>query len=212
MTSRLPLGMLRIATLLAAMIAAAGCQRPAEAQEVTRDPLGPLRCYQLADDAELASDTAIDLCAGALSDAPGGCYLRAVDQFPSVATQKLQILCAGATSLEPLACFTQLDAQEELTEDQMVTYCATACPLAPPPPEASSAACLDLALEQTELTLQQAGELCALSSSAGPVQCYLAGDANNPELSDSNLIRLCAEQFGCQYRYQAGAPATAPAY
>lgn len=203
---------LRIGAVGALVLAVGTSCRGAEAQQVTRDPLGPIRCFQRADDVELAEESAVSLCAGAINDAPGACYARGVDQFPTVATQKIQTLCTAATSLEPIECFTALDAQEVLTEDQMVAYCATTCPVSPPPPQAASAACLDLAIEETDLSLQHAGELCVGSSSAGPVQCYLTGEAENPELSETSLIQLCAERVGCQILYQPGAPTTAPGY
>lgn len=178
------------------VLAAAACQREAAAQ-VTRDPLAPVRCYSIAIARQLSSDSALQLCGGVPSDGPGRCYATGLDLAPTLSSQQLLQLCASATSTEPISCFLRLDAEGDLTDDQQVRYCETRCPLGPPPPEASSAACLARALD-TDLADQTAGELCRGSSSDGPVQCYLAGD-DFEQLTDSQLVVLCAESRQCQY-------------
>ena len=165
-----------------------------------RDSLAPVSCFEHADNAQLAEQSAIQLCAGVPSDAPGRCYAAGVDTYHELATQKLLRLCTAATSLQPLDCYAGLSAEGQLTEDQIVSYCTTTCPESPPPPQASNPACLQQALDRTELALQQAGELCQASSSAGPVDCYLAGEALHT-ISDSSLVQLCAEVVRCQYYY-----------
>jgi hypothetical protein len=192
-------GWLAVLVVASAIAAASGCQRDAAAQ-VPYDPLGPIHCYQLATSAELSSNQAVQLCAAALTDAPGRCYAVAVDQFRELASQKIQQLCHAATSLEPLACYARLDALGTLTEDQIVSYCTTACSLGPPPAQVASSACLDAAVRYTNLSLQSAGELCQASRSAGPVQCYLAG-VDLHYLADNTLVQLCAEARRCQYTY-----------
>ena len=180
--------------LLFALVA---CRQEATAQ-VARDPLGPVRCFQIAQAEQIAEDSAIDLCAGALSDAPGRCLARTLELYPQLASSKVVDLCRAATSLAPLQCFARLDAEEQLTEDQMIAYCGTFCPLGPPPPQTSNPACLTEALDQTNLALQTAGELCIGASSAGPARCFVAGD-DLQTLSELKLVRLCRERVQCQY-------------
>lgn len=194
------------------VLTAAACQREADAQ-VTRDPLAPIRCFSIVVAREIASDTAIELCAGANSDAPAQCFAIADDRVPTLASSKAVTLCQRATSTDPIECYMDLAAQGVFTEDQMITYCRTTCPIGPPPPEVSSSACLSAAAD-TDLSLQLAGELCVRAASAGPVQCFLAGQ-NLHTVSDSKLINLCRETLDCQYYNtspQGPAYLQAPAY
>lgn len=194
------------------VVPATACQRTADAQQVTREPLGPLECFRILDELEIADETAIELCAGANSAAPGQCFAIADARVPTLADSKAVTLCTGATSTAPIDCYMDLAAEEVFTEGQLVTYCATRCAVGPPPPEVSSSACLAAAQEQTELSLQSAGELCFGASSTAPVQCYLAGDALHT-LADSQLVRLCVETPTCQYYGGGSSPgAVAPAY
>jgi hypothetical protein len=182
---------------LALLLVATACHRDASAQ-VARDPLGPIRCFEIVDARQVAMSNAIQLCAGALSDAPGRCYSEAGDRFHELSSAQVQQLCTGATSTEPVRCYAELRARGTYTEDQMITYCATRCALAPPPPQVSDPACLNQALARTNLTLQAAGQLCLGASSTGPVECFVAGQRIH-KLSDSALIFMCAEATGCQY-------------
>lgn len=185
---------------LAVLVSAGvGCNQEARAQVAT-DPLGPLYCYQIAVAAQLDLDHAVQLCSAALSDAPGRCYAVALDRFHGLASQKILQLCRAATSLAPVSCYARLDSIGTLTEDQMIAYCTTACSLGPPPAQVASPACLDGAARFTDLSLQSAGELCQASRSAGPVQCYIAGQQLH-ELADSKVVQLCAESRRCQYTY-----------
>ncbi len=201
------LGVWRMLGGLLLVLTAAACQRTADAQ-VTRDPLGPIRCFGMIVARQIASDTAIQLCEGAISDAPARCFGIADDRVESLATSKAVTLCQQATSTDPIECFMDLDAQGVFTEDQMIAYCRTTCPIGPPPPEVSSPACLAAASEDTDLSLQSAGELCLRAASTGPVQCFLAGQDLHT-VSDSKLITLCRETVECQY-YNASPQA--PAY
>lgn len=150
-------------------------------------------------------NSGIQLCAGALSDAPGRCYSESVDRFHELSDAKVLQLCTGATSTEPARCYAALRARGTYTEDQMVTYCATRCAIAPPPPQVSDPACLNQAITRTNLALQAAGQLCLGASSTGPVECFLAGQRIH-KLADSTLVFMCAESTGCQYYNAPAAP------
>jgi len=191
---------MRSVVVLAWLVAIAACQREAGAQVVERDPLGPVRCFTLTTDRQLSQQSALELCGGQPTDAPGRCYATGLDRAPGLSSQQIQQLCTVATSLAPLECYLRLDADGILTDQQMLDYCGATCPIGPPPPQSASPACLSAAIESTDLALQTAGELCANSSSAGPVRCYLAADALQT-LTETQLVQLCAEQYQCQYSY-----------
>lgn len=146
----------------------------------------------------LDEDHAIQLCQGALNEIPGRCYEQASNEFTTFSTQQLMGLCGGTTSLEPLACIGRLVAVGTMSEDQMVNYCAAACPLGPPPPENSSAQCQAVALERANLPHQTAAELCTNARSVGPALCFMSGRGLHT-ISDSKLVKLCAEYRRCQY-------------
>lgn len=184
-----------LAPWLAALGAA--CQRDARAQ-VPDDPLGPIGCFEAVDARGLASDTGLDLCTGATSVAPGQCFVATMDRRGDLTTQQMVQLCRGATSLEPLACFERLYAVGTLTANQVIEYCSTTCPLGPAPPQASDPACFGAALERTELATQTIGQLCQSARSAAPVDCFVVGQ-DVSELSDSQLVQLCAQVYSCQY-------------
>lgn len=192
-----------LTAMLGVMLSDAGCRKQAEAQ-VAMDPLGPIDCFLIVDDMEIASTSAIDVCAGATSDAPGRCMEAGIDTGV-LTTQQTIDLCRGATSLAPFACFEQLSDRGTLTNDQMIDYCGMRCPLGPPPPEAGNAECLGAALDRADLPEQSSAELCVRAASAGPVDCFVAG-LDTTELADSQLIQLCAETTSCQY---VNAPAAA---
>jgi hypothetical protein len=182
--------------LLTTLVVGVGCQRVAGAQSA--DPaLGPIGCFELVAD-ELASTSGLELCTAATSAAPGECYMAATTRRSDLPTGKMITLCRGATSLDPLDCFERLDAGGDLTDDQILGYCAAVCPLGPAPPQYSSAACVSEGLERTNLVDQQVAELCVNSHSASPVDCYLRGERTT-QLTDSQLVGLCAQRFSCQY-------------
>jgi len=180
------------------VLVAGGCRASALAQSGD-DPLAPVRCYMLADAKNLASESAIQLCSAALSEAPGRCYVEAVDRLHQLSEQKVLTLCAHATSLQPLNCYRRLAAAGTITEDQMISYCATRCALGPAPAQVSDAGCIETAI-RIGLALQTAGELCAGSRSAGPALCLQAG-RDLHTLTDSSLVRLCSEARRCQSEY-----------
>jgi len=192
-----------LGVMLAMILSYASCQRDSEAQ-VVADSLGPIDCFLIADEVGIASTSSVELCAGATSAAPGQCLAAAVDRGV-LTTQQIVELCRASTSLEPFTCFEELNAIGTLTNNQMIEYCGMRCPLGPPPPEAGNAQCLATALDRADLTTQSGAELCLLATSAGPVDCFVAGK-NATQLPDSQLIRLCAETTHCQY---INAPATA---
>jgi hypothetical protein len=185
-----------------ALVFVVGCK--ASAQGLPDDPLGPVRCFEIADAKQLSSDSAYQLCTGALSDAPGRCYATAIDQFHNLSQQQILQLCSGATSQEPLGCFANLTAGGELTEDQMIQFCSTRCAVGPPPPQVSNAACMGVAINEAGLALQTAGQLCTGARSAGPAQCFLEGSRIN-HLAESKLVDMCTESRRCQYVTSSGA-------
>lgn len=186
-----------IPTCFALALLAAGCQRDAGAQ-VPDDPLGPIRCFELVEARGLASTTALDLCTGATSSAPGQCFVAATDRHGWLTTLQIVRLCRAATSIEPVQCFERLDAAGTLTSEQILGYCATSCPMGPAPPEASDAGCFAVALERANLSAQMAGELCRNSRSAGPATCFMRGE-DETALTESQLVQLCTHMWSCQY-------------
>lgn len=179
------------------LAAGAACQREAAAQ-VVDDPLAPIACFEIIDARNIASETALDVCAAATSSAAGQCFAGALDRHHELSSQKIVQLCQRATSLEPLTCYERLAAEQTLTEDQILAYCTTSCPAGPAPAQSSDPACFALALERTTLSDQTIGELCLFSRSPGPAECFLQGQAVT-ELSDQQLVRLCAQRASCQY-------------
>jgi len=162
-----------------------------EARAQQQDPTAPLACYEAATDEGLVSLSAKQLSLGASSIAPAQCYDIASDQLGFVDPNAVR-LCQAATSTDPAACAAQLDAQTTLEEPAVVAYCAAlAWPLVVSP-SAGSPACIQAALDQTQLSDPQAAQLCTGSSSAGPVQCYLQGE-DALVVSDDDLIDLCTQ-------------------
>jgi len=182
------------------VLGSSGCRREAEAQvsPAIQDPLGPINCFRLVDAAQLSGQSALELCSGALTDAPGRCYVESVDRFHELSTQQIMNLCNRAVSTGPVDCYDHLARTGKLTESQIIGYCTTTCGVGPPPAEASSPACLASAIAYTDLSLQSAGELCLASISTDPVQCFLAGQDLH-KVADSSLIQICAQSRRCQY-------------
>lgn len=199
----MPRAVMRRCVLACVAVLGVTSRREAEAQ-VVRDPLGPLACFEIAVAQGLANQTALELCAGAISSAPGQCFALA-NARQDLASQQIVELCRRATSTEPLACFEELEASGGLTNDQMVGYCATRCAVGPAPSEVNNAACFAGAVETMALADQQARELCLGSQSTAPVQCFAAGE-DVTALTELQLIQLCGETRSCQY---VTAPATA---
>ena len=186
----------------ALLVALVAC-RQSSAQYIQDDPYGPIRCWMLAAQENLDEDHAIQLCQGAYNDLPGRCYAQGVNELTSLSTQELIGLCGGATSLEPVACVHRLVAEGTMTEDQMVNFCATACPLGPPPAQTSSVQCQAVALERANLPHQTASELCTNARSVGPALCFMSGRGLHT-ISDSKLVNLCGDYRRCQYVTSGG--------
>jgi hypothetical protein len=185
-----------IAPVLVLLAPVAGCQRIAAAQSA--DPaLGPIGCYEQVADS-VASTTGIELCVAATSAAPGQCFMEASTRHSDLTTSQMVSLCRGSTSLDPLLCFEELDADGSLTNAQILDYCGMRCPIGPAPAQSSSAACVSQGLDRTNLAAQMVGELCINSHSAAPVACYLRG-TNTTSLTTGQLVTLCAQRFSCQY-------------
>ena len=184
------------------LLVVASCKHEALAQNA--DPaLGPIACFEQVSGL-VASQTGVELCRAATSATPGQCFVEATNRANGLTTNEIVVLCAGATSLDPLDCYERLQARGTVTENQAIGYCAPQCPLGPAPAESSSAACIGDALDRTQLAQQSAGELCRYSRSATPVECYLRGESST-QLSDSQLVTLCQQNFSCQY-VNAAAP------
>jgi hypothetical protein len=194
--------------LLSCVVAFAACQRVGAQQVPAEDPLAPVSCFGILDAIGLAESSALALCGGAFTAAPGQCFVAAQNRHHELATTKILQLCTATTTLAPLSCYEQLDAEGVFTEDQAIAYCRATCPLGPSPPQSADPGCMSAGIARTELALQQVGELCRNSRDPGPVACYLQG-RNTTQLANSQLIQLCAHVYSCQY---VNAPAGAAAY
>jgi hypothetical protein len=194
----------RVVLLLGLLVLGQGCQGSATAQPQD-DPLGPIRCFEIVSALDLSSQSGLELCAGATSAMPGQCYAYLDAQRPELTDGKRLTLCQGATSMDSVACYERLRAGEELTEDQMIAYCATSCPVGPAPAQTSSPACFENATDRSDLSEQQATDLCVGSRSAGPANCFEVGE-DLTELTESQLVGLCRQRYSCQYIN--GAPST----
>lgn len=190
------------------VFAAAACQRAGAQRVPLADPLAPVSCFEIVDDVGLAESSALELCSGAFTAAPGQCFVAAQNRHRELATTKIIQLCTATTTLDPLSCYEQLDAEGVFTEDQAIAYCRATCPLGPSPPQSADPGCMSAAVARTDLALQQIGELCRNSRDPGPVACYLQGEGTT-QLADSQLVQLCAQTYSCQY---VNAPAGAGSY
>lgn len=178
------------------LLVLASCKHDAFAQGA--DPaLGPIACFETVSGL-VSSQTGVELCRAATSAIPGQCFVEATNRSNGLTTNEMVVLCAGATSLDPLDCYQRLLARGTITENQAIGYCAPQCPMGPAPAESSSAQCIADGLDRTQLAEQSVGELCRLSRSATPVECFLRGEATT-QLSDSQLVSLCQQNFSCQY-------------
>ena len=191
----MPASALRTCAIGVALLAA-GYQHTAVAQ-VVDDPLAPIECYNLVSPRGVSIQQAMELCSGATTSAPGRCFATAFDTRHDLTTSQMISLCQAATSLEPFACFQELDAQGTLTDNQMIDYCATKCPLGPPPEQSRDPQCMGQALERTTLTDRQAADLCRNARNAGPVECFMVGEATTG-ISESQLLTFCAQIPSCQ--------------
>jgi hypothetical protein len=192
---------MKSALLLVALVA---CQQ--SSAQIYDDPYGPVRCWMTAAAENLDEDHGIQLCQGAYNDIPGRCYAIGVNEFTTFSTQDLVGLCGGATSMEPVNCVRRLIADGTMTEDQIVNFCATACPLGPPPAQNSAVQCQAVALQYANIPHQTAQELCTNARTVGPALCFMSGRGLQT-ISDSKLVNLCADYRRCQYVTSAGGTA-----
>ncbi len=155
------------------VLMAAACQREAAAQ--ASDPLGPVQCFQAvtAIGISLAESDAITLCGGAINAAPAQCFVAATTRT-GLSEQQTEQLCYRTTTLEPLACYANLAATNQFTEQQMIEFCGSQCAAGPPPPQSFGA------------------------RSAGPGYCFIAAERSST-LSGDQVINLCADTTHCQY-------------
>lgn len=193
----------RIAAWLAALLAgiaiaaAQDVPQPGEVPAPTASPylvqhggVAPVRCYQLATDARVVSDSqARLLCTGALSTGPAECFAAAGDRVNLSESQAVE-LCRRAESDAPVVCVEQLEDELTIGDPQLTAYCSgVRWPLIVPP-GGGDPACLTAAFQQTNLSDSMALQLCRGSVGIDPVACYVAGDAETT-LSDDALVGLC---------------------
>jgi hypothetical protein len=157
--------------------------------QVPRDPLAPVRCFLSATARNLSSQSALELCGGAASDAPARCFAMTHDRHALTDFEGVT-LCQQATSTKPAECYDDLDRTTALGDYQKIVYCAPSCGLYYPP-QGSDAGCVKAALERFQISEQLALTLCNGSTSAAPATCLDAGERET-QLSDSQLVELCA--------------------
>ncbi|MDB4955802.1 MAG: hypothetical protein JWO36_3371 [Myxococcales bacterium] len=170
--------------------------RDSDAQ-IPEDPLAPVRCVRLATDRNLSTQSALELCAGAASDAPALCFAMAHDRGDLTEGEGV-MLCQQATSTRPVECYDDLDRTTLFSDYTIVEYCAPSCGYNYPT-EGSDPGCVRAALERYQISEQQALTLCQGSTSAAPATCLDAGESET-QLSDNQLIDLCApvNYLACQ--------------
>lgn len=105
------------------VVGSAACAKATDAQVVERDPVGPIRCYLVADSAGLTSSWAQLLCAGAPSDAPARCF-QAADAGNQLSESQSIALCYGATSTAPADCAKQRAAENRLSNQSIINECS----------------------------------------------------------------------------------------
>ena len=129
------------------------------------------------------------LCIGATSTAPAGCFNEAMDLGTFTQAQAVQ-LCAAATSDAPVQCVARLmTVGAATTAEYTVRYCAALQWPLVSPPTTSSPACLDAA-QRIGISDTQALDVCRGSSSAEPAVCVEQG-RHLSGLTDADLVDLC---------------------
>jgi len=154
------------------------------------DPLGPVRCFANADNQLVARFDAIQLCTGAINEAPANCY-KAAETALDLSNRELVRLCEYATSTAPASCAAQIADTTDHGNSDIAEYCAARQWPTANLPTSGSPDCVDEALARTQLWNDDALRLCRGSDSTGPIECYAWG-RTNLNLSDENLIQLCA--------------------
>lgn len=147
--------------LLLLTLGAAACAK-ADAQAVQQaDPLGPIRCYVVADRAGLTNSSAQQLCAGAQSDAPARCF-QAADAGNQLSESQAMTLCYGATSDAPAQCAAQLALDNRSANQTIVNQCSARG--AGIVRSADVPACVAQGRASIRLTEYELSELCAPGS------------------------------------------------
>jgi hypothetical protein len=153
-------------------------------------PAAPIRCYVAATNNDLSTNRAVNLCAGAVSDAPAACVAAAQDRILTISDADVVRLCARATSTEPATCAARLDDTTTLSLRRIVSYCAASQWPYVPARSPGAPACVENALERTTLSDGQAVRLCQGARTTAPVACFERGDERTT-LSSQRLITLC---------------------
>jgi hypothetical protein len=178
-------------TCLAAMLAM-GLVVTAFAQTAPQvDPYAPIRCYDRVDRVEnLEHLKAMELCTGAVSEAPADCYSDA-EALLQFVDDDIVRMCRMATSRAPAECAAHLDETTPLVEQEIVDYCAALQWPLVAPPTGGTPECVEAALDRTTLTENRALQLCRGSSTPDPVDCFITGD-NQLNLTEDDLVQLCS--------------------
>src|SRR5262249_40208371 len=155
------------------------------------NPIAPITCFETATRLNLASSSAVDLCAGAVNDGPSLCFAQ-LEARNDLAQQYEIALCRGATSTGPADCYASIADARPVADLNIVGYCAPYCSPGYPYPAAwSDPSCFIAASHRAWLPDSSAAELCSGSTSTAPVGCFLAGKQRTT-LAELELIRLCA--------------------
>ncbi|MBX3162833.1 MAG: hypothetical protein KF773_43125 [Deltaproteobacteria bacterium] len=175
-----------MARTLVCLAALAAFTAPAAAQG-----WAPVLCFQDATDKIHTSDfTALQLCVGATSEAPAQCFARATRE--AYLTDDVAVdLCRMASSTEPAQCVINLRTTTSIGDPTNASFCAAVRYPITPPDTGGSAACLQAALAQPEMTEQRGLQLCQGSASTSPVECYRLG-RDRLNVDDNTLVQLCA--------------------
>ena len=153
--------------------------------------LAPVLCYEGAETGEnLARLSALQLCVGAVSDAPARCSADASAQG-SFADSQVVRLCTMATSTDPAECARRLADTTALPATTIVQYCAANPWPVVPALGSGDPACIEAALDRVGLPQLDASRLCAGSGSDAPVACFEWGD-DRLAIANADLITLCA--------------------
>jgi len=162
------------------------------AAQPTTEEFAALRCYQQATaENAITGESARELCLGAGSTAPAACFATVKRQAGVTDLAAVQV-CRGATDpTAPAACLQQLQRDTSLPTNEAVTYCAARALIPVPPGGGGDPACVDYALDHTQLTSLDALRVCAGSTSTEPARCVEWGE-DHLRVDHLKLVSLCA--------------------
>ncbi len=153
--------------------------------------IGPVQCHVRAtDEFGLAASAAKELCVGAFDDTPARCIDQVVDRIDFV-TPNAVAICRGALTTDPADCAARLEDTTDLDDSQIASSCAAQRWPFFEPPGSGSPACVEAALDRTDVSDFEAVRLCRGATSTDPVACYELGD-DETALSGPDLVDLCA--------------------